>query len=144
MTASTMTDRDAIVEIAARYTWAIDTNDYAALADVFTADAYARLGGEECNGLAAIQARVARALDPLDASQHLVGSHAVDLAVDGDPDRARHRCQFQAQHCRNGANYIVAGTYTDRMVRTPAGWRIEHRVLDVTWTEGDLSVVRAG
>ncbi len=139
---SQLTDRDQIVDVAARYTWAIDTNDYAGLADVFTTDAFARLGNEDCEGLAAIQDRVARALDPLDASQHLVGSHVVDLQVDGDPDRANHRCQFQAQHCRNGGNYIVAGTYTDRFVRTADGWRIEHRVLDVTWTEGDRAVVR--
>ncbi|MEL6890621.1 MAG: nuclear transport factor 2 family protein [Actinomycetota bacterium] len=139
-----MTDRDEIVDIAARYTWAIDTRDYGALADVFTPDAYALLGGEACHGLGAIQDRVARALDPLDASQHLVGSHVVDLGIEGNPDRARHRCQFQAQHCREGANYIVAGSYSDRFVRTADGWRIEHRVLDVTWTEGDLSVLRRG
>ena len=141
-----MGDREQIIDLACRYTWALDTKDYGALADVFTTDAFARLGGEDCDGLAAIQGRVRRALDHLDVSQHLVGSHVVDIAPDGNADRARHRCQFHAQHVRRaaagGPHYVVAGTYDDDVVRTDVGWRIAHRVLTVTWTDGNVAVVR--
>jgi hypothetical protein len=41
-----------------------------------------------------------------------------------------------------GDNYIVGGTYEDRLVRTGAGWRIAHRVMTQTWTEGNPGVVR--
>ena len=41
-----------------------------------------------------------------------------------------------------GDNYIIAGRYDDRVVRTPDGWRIAHRVLTVDWTEGNPAVVR--
>ncbi len=141
-----MNDRDRIVELATRYTWALDTKDYDALDEVFTQDAFARLGGEDCLGLPAIADRIRRALDHLDVSQHLVGSHSVELVVDGDHDRARHRCQFQAQHVRRaaigGPHYVVAGTYEDDAVRTDVGWRIVRRILTVTWTEGNVAVVR--
>jgi hypothetical protein len=41
-----------------------------------------------------------------------------------------------------GDNYIVAGYYEDRVVRTPGGWRIAHRVMRQTWSEGNPAVVR--
>ena len=66
------------------------------------------------------------------------------VAIDGDA--ATCRCYFQAQHVRHGTeggdNFIIAGRYEDRLVRTAGGWRIEHRVLTVDWTEGNPSVVR--
>jgi hypothetical protein len=37
---------------------------------------------------------------------------------------------------------MIAGRYEDQLVRTPAGWRIHHRVLTVMWREGNLAVVR--
>jgi hypothetical protein len=40
-----------------------------------------------------------------------------------------------------GDNYIVAGTYSDRHVRTPDGWRIAHRRLDVSWTDANPAVL---
>ena len=40
-----------------------------------------------------------------------------------------------------GPNYIVAGRYEDRFVRTDAGWRIAHRALIVMWMDGNRAVV---
>ena len=95
-------------------------------------------------GIESIIERISTALDPLDASQHLMGNHLV--VVSGD--RATCRCYLQAQHVRHGApggsNYIVAGRYEDDLVRTPEGWRIRRRVLVVTWTDGNVAVVRPG
>lgn len=146
-------DRQAIVEVACRYTWALDTKDWAGLDEVFLADATAVLGGPEVlEGREAIRARIRTALEHLDVSQHLVGSHVVDVAADGRS--ATHRCQLHAQHVRSAAGedghregargplYVVAGVYDDRFVRTVAGWRIAHRTLRVTWTSGNLAVVR--
>ena len=93
-------------------------------------------------GIEAIRGRVRSALEHLDDSQHLVGNH--EVVVDGDT--ATHRCYLQAQHVRRaatgGPNYIVAGRYEDRLVRTAAGWRIAHRTLVVMWTDGNLAVAR--
>lgn len=138
-----LADERAIVALTVAYCWALDTGDYERLRDVFAPDATARLG-EECAGIDAIIARVARALDPLDDSQHMVANHEVRL----DGDRATCRCYFQAQHVRRaapgGPNYMVAGRYEDDLERTPDGWRIRRRTLVPMWTEGNLAVVRPG
>lgn len=137
------TDQQAITDVAIRYTWALDENDWASLDDVFLPEATAVLGGgPELVGREAIVERCRQALAPLDDSQHLVGNHQV--TVDGDT--ARHRCYLHAQHIRQvdegGSHYVVAGRYEDRLVRTPDGWRIAHRELIVMWTEGNLAVIR--
>ena len=128
-------DRQAIVDVAIRYTWALDERKYDELTNVFLPEATADLSSPTLRGRDEIIARIGAALDPLADSQHIVGNHQV--SVDGDS--ATHRCYFHAQHVRHTAdgrpNYIVAGHYDDRMVRTPDGWRIEHRTLTVQWTD---------
>jgi len=139
---SALIDRQAIVDLTIAYAWFLDHGPHADLATVFTPDAYALLGGEECSGADAIIDRVDRALTRLTISQHIVGNHQV--AIDGDT--ATCRCYFHAQHVMHGTeggdNYIVAGRYDDQLVRTPQGWRIAHRVLTVDWTDGNQAVVR--
>jgi SnoaL-like domain len=136
-------DERDIVAVALRYCRALDTEDWDLLAEVFEPESTARLGGPSLlEGIDAVVARVRTALQHLDGSQHLVGNH--EVAVEGDT--ATHRCYLQAQHVRRsaagGPNYIVAGRYDDRLVRTAAGWRIAHRTLTVMWTDGNPAVVR--
>lgn len=136
-------DERNIVAVVTRYCRALDTKDWALLTTVFLADATADLGNPlRLEGVAAIVDRIRLALENLDDSQHLVGNH--EVVVDGDS--ATHRCYLQAQHVRHaavgGPNYIVAGRYEDRLLRTPDGWRIAHRTLVVMWTEGNLAVAR--
>ena len=139
-------DERAIVDLTIRYCSAIDGRRFEELRDVFLPDAvadYGRVG--TCEGVDAIMATCARALGPLDASQHLVTNHQVQV----HGAQASAQCSFQAQHVRHGVeggpNLIVAGTYTDELVRTDAGWRIRHRTLTVVWTDGNPDVTgRAG
>ena len=82
------------------------------------------------------------ALESLDASQHLLGN--VVAHVDGDTARAV--SYFQAQHVRAGTpggdTYIIAGSYTDTLARTPDGWKIAERVQVYLWRQGNRAVVR--
>lgn len=140
MSTDTTADEQAVAKLAAQYCWALDTGDYDGLRDVFTPDAYAVLGETECFGADAIVERVSTALRHLDASQHLVGSHLVQV----DGDEATHRCYLQAQHVLRGTDggdlWMVAGMYDDRAVRTADGWRIHHRILSRIWTSGNPMV----
>ena len=143
ITLQTLLDEREIHQVATRYCRALDTKDWALLDDVFVPEATGQLGTPTMLvGIEAIRGRIQNALGHLDDSQHLVGNH--EIAVDGDA--ATHRCYLQAQHIRKaatgGPNYIVAGRYEDRLVRTDAGWRIAHRTLTVMWTDGNLAVVR--
>lgn len=135
-------DRADIIDLAIRYTWALDTKSVDDLRNVFTPDATALLRGVECNGVDEIIARVSGSILRLTTTQHLVGNHQVTI----DGDTGTHRCHLQSQHvlegCDGGDNYIVGGYYDDRVVRTPDGWRIAHRLMQQTWTEGNLDVVK--
>lgn len=141
-----LSDRQEIIDLTHSYCWALDTHRWDELDDVFLAEATAILGSRVLEGVQAIKERVARALSPLDDSQHMVSTHQV--LVDGDS--ATSRCYFHAQHVRSavrnagthGPNYVVAGRYEDRVVRTDAGWRIAHRELVTMWTDGNVAVVR--
>ena len=137
-----MGDREDIIDLAVRYTWALDTKDVEQLRQVFTPDATATLRGVECDGVDQIIARIGGSILRLARTQHLVGNHQV--TVDGDT--GTHRCHLQSQHVREGTvggdNFLVGGYYEDRVVRTPAGWRIAHRLMQQTWTEGNPSVTK--
>lgn len=134
-----MRDRQAIVDLTIRYTWLLDHGPRSDLTSVFTEDAFALLG-RECHGVQAIIERVEQALGPLDISQHILGNHQVSI----DGDQATSRCYFHAQHVvrdtEGGDNWIVAGRYEDELTRTPAGWRIHHRVLTTDWVDGNPNI----
>lgn len=136
-------DRQAIVDLTIAYAWALDMREFELLRNIFLPEATALLVDER-TGVDSIIERVRSALEPLDASHHLIGNHQV--TVDGD--RATCRCYLQAQHVREGtqggSNYIFAGRYEDELVRTAAGWRIARRTLVRVWSDGNPAVVRPG
>jgi 3-phenylpropionate/cinnamic acid dioxygenase small subunit len=134
-------DRQEIADLCVRYTFALDTKDWALFESCFTdAPAFVHPGGR-LEGFEAILARSRGALESLDSSQHLLGN--VVAEVDGDTARAT--SYFQAQHVRigtpGGETYIVAGSYTDTLARTPAGWKIAERVQVYLWRDGNRAVI---
>ena len=135
-------DEKAIIDLTIAYTWALDTKQFDELRDVFTTDATGMLHNVACADLEAIIDRIATALVPLDATQHLIGNHQVRI----DGDTAICRCQLHSQHVKRGTEggdtYVIGGTYEDRLVRTPNGWRIAHRTMAETWHAGNRAVVR--
>lgn len=137
-------DRQEVVAVCVRYATALDRRDWALLRRCFAPDVVAEFEGMgTLDGYEAVEAACRGALEPLAASQHLLGNH--EVTVDGDAAHAS--TYFQAQHVRPGTEggdtYIVAGTYTDRLARDGDGWRIVHRRLDVVWTDGNSAVLGA-
>lgn len=138
---TTTDERVDIIDITHRYCWALDSRQWQLLDEVFLPDATAELASPLLVDRAAIVARVKRAIEPLDATQHTVTNHMVQVHGD-DADSV---CYLHAQHVRAGAEggplYVVAGRYHDRLVRTADGWRIADRRLEIVWTEGNMAVV---
>ncbi len=137
-------DRLDIADVLARYCLALDDRDFGLLARVFTEEAvaeYASVGVSR--GLDAITGTVRASLEPLDASQHFIGTSLVEADAEGVAGRT----YLIAQHVKHGTPggdaFTVAGTYTDRFVRTPDGWRIRHRQLSRVWTQGNPAVLSA-
>lgn len=106
-------------------------------------DATADYGLGIVEGPEAIAAFCRRMLEPLQLSQHLLGSFEIEV----DGDRAESRCYFHAQHVKPGlvagTQLIVAGSYHDSLVRTASGWQIQHRKLVATWQDGNPEVLGA-
>ena len=136
-------DRQEIADLLARYTFGLDTRDWALVRSCFTeTPAFVHPGGR-IDGVEGIVDRARGALESLDASQHLLGNVVVEVEPDGGT--ARSICYFQAQHVRAGTpggdTYVIAGSYTDTLVRTPDGWRIAERVQAYLWRDGNRAVV---
>lgn len=135
-------DEKAIVDVTIRYATALDTKDWQRLRECFTPDAVARYGViADCAGVDAIIEQVSGGMDYLAQTQHILTNHVVLL----DGDSATCVCYLQAQHLRDNAkpswNFIMAGQYSDSLVRTRDGWRISERALELWWTSGDPAVI---
>ncbi len=138
-----LVDHVEIGDVLARYCSALDCRDWAGLESVFTADAtcdYGALGNP--HSAAEIASLIRSTIGDLDVTQHLIGN--VTVAVSGDAATAD--CYLISQHIRAGApggdHYLLGGRYSDRLVRTPEGWRIAQRTLHRMWTTGNRDVVR--
>lgn len=137
-----LVDRLAIHDLQVEYARALDANEFERLRNVFVPDAVFNVATRgEFVGVEAIMGVCSRSLGPLTTSQHLLGNHWAEI----DGDTAAAGCYLQAQHhvedAEGGSNYIIAGTYTDELARTVAGWRITRRTLTRWWTEGNSSLL---
>lgn len=137
-------DRQDIHDLCSRYVIALDERDWSALRAVFADDALMAfaMGKGEVSGADAIVDSIATDLQPLEMTQHLIGT--VLPRVDGDI--AQCTSYFWAQHEKvaGGGQLMISGAYEDELVRTDEGWRITHRTQTVLWRRGDSSVVPAG
>jgi 3-phenylpropionate/cinnamic acid dioxygenase small subunit len=136
-------DRQEIADLLVRYTFGLDARDWDLVRSCFTdAPVFVHPGGR-VDGAEGIVDRARGALQQLDASQHLLGNVVVELGSDGAT--ARSVCYFQAQHVRAGTpggdTYVIAGSYTDTLVRTAEGWKIAERVQAYLWRDGNRDVV---
>lgn len=137
-----LADRLEIDDLLVRYATVVDGRDWEALDTVFTPDAvldYRSAGGVRGH-LPEVRRWLSEVLVLFTWTQHLVVNRAVDLAPGADAAWAR-----SLFHNPNGAEvdgrpwlFVVGGAYHDRLVRTPSGWRIAHRVEETTWWEHPL------
>ena len=59
-----------------------------------------------------------------------------NVRAGGELDTATCRSQLQSMHVAGEHHFVIGGFYDDRLVRTPQGWRIDHRVMQATWQTG--------
>jgi ketosteroid isomerase-like protein len=135
-------DRMAITDVCTRYAFALDNQDWDQLRSCFLPDVTSVYHGVGAlQGYDPIEELCRSALTPLDASQHLLGNHLVEV----DGDEARSTCYFQAEHVREnaagGTHLTIAGRYEDRLVRADDGWKIAHRHQTVLWMDGNIGVL---
>lgn len=136
---ASLRDRVEIEDLLTLYCTAIDSRDLDLLDRVFTPDAvidYTRSGGPR-DELPAIRAWLARVLQPFVLLQHMVSNFVIET----EGDHGTSVCSFFNPMGLPGPDGGVqttfyGGFYRDRLVRTPAGWRICERVNDQRYPHG--------
>ncbi len=129
MSQQEMSDRLEIQDLFARYSYAIDDRDWDGLDEVFTADAlidYSEAGGAR-GTLKEIKAYLGSAMDKFSGFQHLVAT--MKLELQGDSAHSRTILFNPMIVEKDGGKHVffVGLWYVDDLVRTPKGWRINHR-----------------
>jgi ketosteroid isomerase-like protein len=135
----TKSDHDEIRQLFAVYANAIDAKDYAAISACFTPDAIATYASysDTLSGLAEIEAHMRRALDPLDASQHLFANFIITL----EGDAVQVKCDILAQHVRQGQSYLAGGKYDVEVRRVAGIWKIAQLAARTIWSEGNRAML---
>jgi hypothetical protein len=141
-------DRALISERVIKYAMAVDRADWEMFADCFTDPVHADYSG---SGLPAadfarddLVAIVRGALSGFTATQHLSPNHVIEFD-DNDSDRAICFSYMYAQHYLEGSEggdfFLLRGSYTNHMLRTSDGWRIERLIQHVGWSDGNQNAV---
>lgn len=133
-------DRFAIEDLLIDYCRHLDRMDLAALARLFTPDCRVVFGPDPrlmAEGPAALEASLARMWRWMRTAHHLSN---VRVWFDS-PDTAHSESYVHAWHERpNGSTATIFGRYLDQFRRTPLGWRILQRRMDMNGADAGFQV----
>jgi hypothetical protein len=106
--------------------------------DKVTVDYTSLFGGEvETLPSSELVARWKTALPGFESTQHLLGSHHVEI----DKDTAKAIVHVRANHflpnTMGGDTWVVGGTYYYELTRTDTGWRVHSSRLAKSYVEGN-------
>ncbi len=137
-----LTDRREIDDLLVRYATVIDGRRWDDLGGVFAPDAvldYRSAGGIR-GSLAEVGDWLATVLPFFTWTQHLILNRAVGLAPGADEATAHTSFQNPNGAVVEGEPwlFVVGGAYHDRLIRTPEGWRISHRVEETVWWDNPM------
>jgi hypothetical protein len=141
-------DRGQISDQVIKYAMGVDRRDWDMFAGCFTDPVHADFSA---SGRPAADFRradlvgfVRQALSGFTATQHISPNHVIEFD-DSDPGRAVCYSYMYAQHYLEGSAggdfFLLRGSYTNQMRRTPDGWRIESLTQHVGWPEGNRNAV---
>lgn len=141
-------DRVLISERVIKYAMGVDRRDWEMFADCFTDPVYVDFS---VSGVPAADFARADLVDlvrvPLSgftATQHLSPNHVIEFD-EHDPDRAICYSYLYAQHYLEGAEggdfFLVRGSYTNHLLRTSEGWRIESLTQHASWSDGNQAAL---
>ena len=119
----------AIRGLAARYCFAIDDHDLAAVGELFTEDArvHSRDKVMDATGRDAVLRQFEGRFAALGPSNHVSHDHAIRFGP--DPDRAEGTLSAHAELLRDGVPMLTALRYADHYRRDNGVWRFAEREL---------------
>lgn len=141
-------DRNAITDVVIKYATSIDKADWEGYASIFTDPVhidFSEMGMPPSDFPRDLFVGFAKqGLEPWTARQHISPNHVV-VFDETDSDRAVCYSYMYAQHYKKdapgGENYLMGGTYDNRMVRTSDGWKITSLTQHISWLEGNPDAV---
>jgi hypothetical protein len=143
---SQLVDERDILDTVHRFAAGMDLREWDAYRSVFVdeieVDYTSYRGGEVLRMAAdAWVDRVRRRFATMIATQHMLTNHRIEI----DGDEALCRTYLEAQHVAlvDGVEdwCLIGGEYHDRLRRTPDGWKIVLKRLDVRWITGNRAIL---
>lgn len=135
-------DREEIRALRTLYAHHLDSNNIAALDQVFSADAVVQVTVGKMQGIDAIRAGLAEGFTLFDRDKqgsypfmHAIVNHWIQLT---GPDTAQGRCyliDFETASKPDPNPLLLLGLYADQYQRIDGEWRITHTRLEVVWPE---------
>lgn len=132
----TLLDRMEIIDIQNRYATGVDTRDRDLYRSCFTDEMELDMAGMGLGEPMKISAdewvdRAVSLVSGFESTQHIITNHVVTI----EGDEATCIAYLQARHYNPENMYTVGGYYTNRLVRTPEGWKISRLKLTPSWTQ---------
>jgi hypothetical protein len=138
-------DRAAISDVQLRYATGVDMRDWALYRSCFTdeieTDFTSVMGGEP-RRMKADQwiEMVRRTIGGFVATQHMITNHVITIEGDDATCVAYVQARHHLPNETGASDQVMFGYYTNRFVRTAAGWMIRACKLTVTWNNGNWHV----
>jgi len=132
----TLIDRMDITDTSLRYATGIDLKDRALYRSCFTEEIEMDLSSMGLGPPVTVPADVwveqaLTLVSGFQSTQHIITNHVI--IVEGD--EATCVAYVQARHFNPGSMITVGGYYTNRLVRSPEGWKICKLKLTQTWSQ---------
>lgn len=128
-------DRLEIEDVLYRYCSTIDVKDIAGLRATLTDDFSATFGDNApIEGADNVVQWIGEAIAPWAWQHHFLSLYHVDFAPDGDTARTlTYHTSHQAMPETPDAPKVIIARYHDTLRRTPAGWRITSKRMEILW-----------
>jgi len=131
-----LVDRLEITDTSLRYATGIDQRDRDLYRSCFTDEIefdFSSMGMGEPKKIRADEwvDQAFMIVSSYQSTQHIITNHVITI----EGDEATCVCYLQARHFNPDNMFTVGGYYTNRLVRTPDGWKISKLKLTTTWTK---------
>lgn len=133
-------DHFAIHDLLVDYCLHLDRMDLAALSALFTTDCVVVYGPDPklmAQGAKALEASLARMWRWTRTAHHLSN---VRISPEGAQDARSESCVTAWHERPDGSTATIYGRYLDRLVRTPDGWRICERRMEMNGSDAGFRV----
>jgi hypothetical protein len=128
-------DRFDILDVLFRYSAGVDSFDNAAVRSVLADEIWAQYGNSEpVTDPDALAAWIGEATATIVWQHHLLSPYTVEI----DGDRAKvlsYLTSYQVFRENPDAAVVLVARYHDELKRTPGGWKINRRIMEILWGE---------